>query len=375
LVGVQRWYRVAEYLDVGVADGRARLDAEFLDQAGAQVAVDGEGLGLAAGAVEGEHQLAVVGLAQRILGDERRQLGHEPGQPGPAQGEFGVVTPLQQEQPRLRQALHEGVAAEVRGQSAERCAAPERQSAGAGAYDARPVPAGVRGPRLGNCGVEHVHVQLAVVDSQQVAGWYGPEPLRVVEEPAQPGDVIVQRGLRGDRRRPAPQGVLQRLDRHDPAGLQQQRGEQRAHLGAADGPDELVGGVGGVGSALGGSGGAGVEGGMAGGVVQNPVRLSVVQDGRSQQSEPQLAPPHHAAPASPRGPVRPCSAADGCPPFLAEFRPSSADFRHPPSAGRGRIPLGSGPVTVADGRLPANRSATDGRTVGHMLAIRWWVLV
>lgn len=80
-----------------LADRRPRLHAEFLDQAGAQVAVDGEGLGLAAGAVEGEHQLAVVGLAQGVFGGERGEFGDEGARPGVGEGELGIVVPLQEE--------------------------------------------------------------------------------------------------------------------------------------------------------------------------------------------------------------------------------------------------------------------------------------
>ncbi len=148
-----------------LADRRAGFDAEFLDQAGPQVTVHGESLGLTAGAVQGEHELTVVGLAQRVLGDQRRQLGNDLGQACAAQVEFGLVAPLQQEQPRLLQALYQGVTAEVGGEPAERGAAPEREPGRTGPYDTRPVPPGMRGPRLGDPGVEDMHVQLAVSDA------------------------------------------------------------------------------------------------------------------------------------------------------------------------------------------------------------------
>ncbi len=335
---------------MGLADCVAGLDPEFLDEAGAQVAVDGQGLRLAAGAVQDEHELAVVCLTQRMLGDQRRQLRDEPGRPGTAEGEFGVVPPLQQEQPCLLQALHEGVAAEVGGEAAERCAAPEREPGRAGAHDDRPVPPGVRGTRLDDPGVEHVHVQLAVVDPQQIAGRYGPEPLGVVQETAQPGDVVVQRGLRRDGGCPAPQDVLQGLHRHHPAGLQQQRGEQGTHLGAADGVHEVVGG-GVVGvtrfrvtefrvTGLQGDAAGGARRGSPGGVVRNTVRRSVVEDGRPQESETQLASPHHAATAFPRScPTVLCGRAPAVP--WRNSAPSSTVSRRMP-AGRGRTPLGSG---------------------------------
>ncbi len=93
---------------MGLTDRRTGFDAEFLHQTGTQITVDGEGLGLAAGAVQGEHQLPVIRLAQRVLRDQCRQFGDERGQACAAEREFGVVAPLQQEQPGLLQALHEG---------------------------------------------------------------------------------------------------------------------------------------------------------------------------------------------------------------------------------------------------------------------------
>jgi hypothetical protein len=56
----------------------------------------------------------------------------------------------------------------------------------------------VRGTRRGDTGVEHVDVQLALVDAQHIPGRHGPQPLGIVEQPPQPGYVIVQRGLSGN---------------------------------------------------------------------------------------------------------------------------------------------------------------------------------
>src|SRR5262249_61867386 len=43
----------------------------------ARLVIDPEGLGLAAGAVEGEHQLSLQALSQRPLPDEGLELAHE----------------------------------------------------------------------------------------------------------------------------------------------------------------------------------------------------------------------------------------------------------------------------------------------------------
>ena len=56
---------------------RAGLDAELLDEAPARVLVDLERFGLAAGAVEGEHQQPAKRLAKRMLADERFELADD----------------------------------------------------------------------------------------------------------------------------------------------------------------------------------------------------------------------------------------------------------------------------------------------------------
>src|SRR5207244_2519456 len=55
----------------------ARLDPQLVDERATRLLVRLERLCLAAGAVEGEHQLSARPLPERILGDERLQLRHE----------------------------------------------------------------------------------------------------------------------------------------------------------------------------------------------------------------------------------------------------------------------------------------------------------
>lgn len=244
--------------------------------------MDGEGLGLAAGAVQDEHQLTVVGLAQRMVGGQGRQLRNEPLERRSAEGEFGVVAPLQQEQPGLPQASYEGVTAQVGRESAQRGAPPQRECRRALARDAFPVPGGVRAARRGDVPLEHVDVELAVLDPEPIPGRHRAQPRGIVEQPTQPGRVIVQRGLRGRRRRAAPQRLLERLDRHDPARVEEQGRQQGTYLRTAD---DVVG----------------RDACLALGVR----RVGRVQHRWAQQPEPQPVPPHHAAhrPSTP-GPYR-----------------------------------------------------------------------
>ena len=73
--------RLLELLEAG-----ARLDPELVEQGGARRPVRVERLGLAARAVEREHQLGAERLAQRVLGDERLQLPDELGRAAASRG-------------------------------------------------------------------------------------------------------------------------------------------------------------------------------------------------------------------------------------------------------------------------------------------------
>ncbi len=161
---------------MGVAHGGARLHAEFVGEAGPQVAVDDEGLGLAAGAVQGEHELAVVGLPQRMLLGEGGQLGHQVGQAVVAQGEFGVVPPLLEQQPRFLEAAHEGVPAHLGGEAAQRSPPPQYERGPALPAHPFPVAVGAGGTGGGDMGVEDLDVQFAVVDAEDVPRGHGEEP-------------------------------------------------------------------------------------------------------------------------------------------------------------------------------------------------------
>src|SRR5215203_4250987 len=68
---------LAEHPALELAQLGARLQAELLVEAAPCLAVDLERLRLAAGGVEGAHQLRAQPLAKRVLGHEGAQLGHD----------------------------------------------------------------------------------------------------------------------------------------------------------------------------------------------------------------------------------------------------------------------------------------------------------
>src|SRR5205085_7206732 len=88
--------RALEILELGT-----RLDPELLDEQPAAGAVGGERLGLPAGAVERDHELPAELLAQRLLLDERLELGDEPLVP--AELELGLDPRLEGAEPELGQ--------------------------------------------------------------------------------------------------------------------------------------------------------------------------------------------------------------------------------------------------------------------------------
>jgi hypothetical protein len=279
---------VPEDLQVCPAHRGSRLDAEFVEQAGPQVAVDGEGLGLAAVAVQDEHQKPVERLAERMLRRTRGQLRCQPVEPGGrrSKAQLRLVPPFEDQQPGLLQALDEGVTARLGRQAAQRGATPQRERGGGLAQRPLPVALGVRVAREGRVPLEDADVELVLADPQDVSRRYRAQPFRVVEETAQPGHMVLQGRLGGGGWCPAPQGVLEYVDGDDPARFEEQRRQQGAHLAAADRADLAV---------------------------------RVVQDRRPQQPEPQPV-PHHAAPL-PFRPARPAAHHGGFPPSRGEFTP------------------------------------------------------
>ena len=83
-----------------------RIEPEGLDEELPRRTVDLERVRLSSGTVEREHQLAAWPLVQRMLSDERLELGHEPGVP--PERELRLRAVLERRQPQLLQPLHSG---------------------------------------------------------------------------------------------------------------------------------------------------------------------------------------------------------------------------------------------------------------------------
>ena len=184
-----------------------RLDAQLLVERRAERAVRRQRVGLAAGAVQREHEQPPGALAQRVRRDEPLELGHE--RAVLAAGQVGVDAVLQGAEAQVLQA-RALTGRERLAELGERRPAPQRQGV-------------VQAPRRAQL-VEAPEVGRAVQDVARRAGLQrtGRQHLAQLRD----GDVDHLHGRR--RLVLAPQVLEQRVDRDGPPGLEREPGEQRA---------------------------------------------------------------------------------------------------------------------------------------------------
>jgi hypothetical protein len=201
------------------------LDAELLDEALAGIAISGERIGLAAGAVQRQHLLATEPLAQRVLRDEAVELADHVGV-APAR-QVGLDALLERRQPRLLEPVRvdceRGVVREV----AERRPAPQLQRRSQRLGRTRAVAGAERGATLAHQHVELLGVELVIADHERV-----PPPARdqpaFAERLAQPGHEVVHAAPRARGRRVFPERVDEAIARQRLVRVQQEHGEQDA---------------------------------------------------------------------------------------------------------------------------------------------------
>ena len=106
--------------------GRARLDAELVDEQPPRLAIDLERLGLATRAVERLHEHGPQPLAEWVLADEHLDLADELGVA--AEREVGLEPPLERLQAELFEARNLGLRERLVGEVGKRRPAPEVES-------------------------------------------------------------------------------------------------------------------------------------------------------------------------------------------------------------------------------------------------------
>ncbi len=225
-----------EQLLVRLPGRRGRLDAELVGQEPAQVPVDLERVGLAAGQVEGAHQQDGQAFPLGEPADQDLQLDDDVA--GATQPQQGLGPLLPGRQPQLLQPGHlrlyvQGGRLEV-GQYGP---APQSQSGVQQLRGPVVVPGGRPLAGLGDEPLEPCGVQLVRRGREPVAGGLEPQPGGVAgatQHRPQPGDVGPQSGEGIGGRVVAPHGGDQPVDRDHGVPMQQQHGQQGTRLGAAD---------------------------------------------------------------------------------------------------------------------------------------------
>jgi hypothetical protein len=189
---------VRDDLPLQLPELRARLEPELLRQATACPLIGSKRFGLAARAVEREHQLTQEPLSLRIVLDERFELGYQ--LPPAPEREIGIDSVLERDQPPLLQplrlSLREGLVQEI----CQRRSPPERKGRAQGL--ARFGSLALREPCAALCQepLEPLEIELVRLDVKHVARGAPCKPV-VTERLAKAGNVVVDR-VRGRRRRP-----------------------------------------------------------------------------------------------------------------------------------------------------------------------------
>ena len=211
----------------------ARLDAELLDQLAAGLLVGLQRVGLAVGAIQGEHQLRAQALAERVLGDQRLELSDHLGVP--AERQPRVDLQLQGRRAQVGEARDVALGERLVGEIGERLAAPEREAfvePGGG------LPRTIRGqlvPGLREQPLEPVRVEPVGVELQAVPALPGHDQVAPASERlAQPRDMDLHGLGRRGRRLLAPELLDQPVGAERLVGVQHEHGEQRALLAPSE---------------------------------------------------------------------------------------------------------------------------------------------
>ena len=198
---------------------RPRLDPELVDEAAARGLVGVEGLGLAAGSVEREHQLPAEGLAQRMLAHERLQLADDVAVA--PQLQVGVDPLLERHEPELLEPSDLRLRELLERELGERGAAPEVERA----PEQRAPLLGARSAGVAKHELEAASVDASGVDAQDVARRTRLQDVRP-ELATQPRDRVLERCRCRLRRVLAPEQVDQAIGGDHATRLDQQGREK-----------------------------------------------------------------------------------------------------------------------------------------------------
>ena len=204
---------------------RAGLDPELLDERLPAVAVARKRVGLSTVAVEGEHQLPEHPLVERLGRDPALQIGDELVVASESKGHVDALRPggaplvVQLRRRRASVPLERDVGERITSPEAERLVERLQRLVELG---------GDRGARRAKELGEACGIQITGVARDGVPGRAGDDYRRIAKHASEPRHVLVHHvpGARG--RLLTPDGIDQRVDRHDLADLEKQDAEQRS---------------------------------------------------------------------------------------------------------------------------------------------------
>ena len=215
--------------------GGSGIDAELLGQRSPDVLIRRQRVRLPARRLERIHQLIPQPLAQRVLGRQFLQLGHQLG--APPQGQLSVDPVFASGQPQLRQPGDRGRGERGVRDIGQRRAAPLAQRPGQQRRSLSQTPVGQRAAARANLLLEGTRIHAIVIHHEPVAGWAELHGVPA-DRTSQPRDQRLHRICRVGRRLTVPQVLGQPLDRDRPPVGDGQPDQQGTQQGPADGQQE-----------------------------------------------------------------------------------------------------------------------------------------
>jgi hypothetical protein len=212
---------------------RPRAQSELLVQHASRLAVGLERLALAAGAVEGEHQLATEALPERVPRHQHLELRHQPAVAPELEVRLDAV--LDRRRAQLLQPGDLGLRERLEREVGERRATPLLQRGAEPRGGALGLPRLERPAALLPERLEAVEVELARFEREAVARGRGLQPAAASSQrPPQSRDRHLQRLDRVPPRLPGPQVVREPVGEHRLAATEQQQRQDGPGTGAAE---------------------------------------------------------------------------------------------------------------------------------------------
>ena len=212
-----------------------RVHPELIGQQLTALAVRREGLGLAAGRVQGAHEQGAGAFGQRIGGDQHAKLADQAG--ALAESQVGLDPVRQHARAQFGQLRRGRVREVASGGVGERLAPPGQQGVPQDPSGLAGVAVGQRATTLGSQRLERHHVDRIRRHGETVSGRMRLDHVvdsGLAQFGPQPGDQCLERVARVARRVPGPDLSGQRAGRDDTPGVQGEQGEQNPQLATAD---------------------------------------------------------------------------------------------------------------------------------------------